>query len=111
MVHLEDGLIITGGHPIGFTKFYRSPAGGTNRKDIWILPRNQTEPIPTSCDYIYNLQVKGSVAFKVQNTMCLALGSGMEEEGSGPTYFGSGDVLQDLQQTPGYSYRPCGALQ
>eukprot|EP00972_Heterocapsa_arctica_P061016 8998471-Heterocapsa_arctica.AAC.1 len=35
--------------------------------------------------------------------MCLALGSGEEEEGSGPTYFGSEAVLHDLQREPGYS--------
>eukprot|EP00972_Heterocapsa_arctica_P047746 7042805-Heterocapsa_arctica.AAC.1 len=60
MVHFEDGLIITGGHPIRTTRFFRSPAGGTDYKDIWTLPRNHTEPTLTACDYIYNLQIRGS---------------------------------------------------
>eukprot|EP00972_Heterocapsa_arctica_P042656 6288318-Heterocapsa_arctica.AAC.1 len=35
--------------------------------------------------------------------MCLALGSGLDEEGAGPTYYGSDAVIHDLQKAPGYS--------
>eukprot|EP00972_Heterocapsa_arctica_P010273 1508912-Heterocapsa_arctica.AAC.1 len=35
--------------------------------------------------------------------MCLALGSGQEEEGAGPTYYGSGAVIHDLEEAPGYA--------
>eukprot|EP00972_Heterocapsa_arctica_P039781 5862495-Heterocapsa_arctica.AAC.1 len=103
MVHYKDGLIITGGHPVRTTQITNTPEGGTDITHRWTLPRNHTQPIPTECDYIYNLQVKGSVAFKVHNTMCLALGSGQEEEGADPTYYGSQDVIRDLQSAPGYS--------
>eukprot|EP00972_Heterocapsa_arctica_P000349 49806-Heterocapsa_arctica.AAC.1 len=108
MVHCADGLNITGGHPVRATRFFRAPAGGTDYEDFWTLPRYHTDPIPTNCDYIYNLQVQGSVAFRVQNTMCLALGSGQEEEGSDPTYFGSEAVIRDLQEAPGY---PTGLVE
>eukprot|EP00972_Heterocapsa_arctica_P086088 12688765-Heterocapsa_arctica.AAC.1 len=35
--------------------------------------------------------------------MCLALGSGQEAEGTGPTYYGSRDVIYDLIKAPGYA--------
>eukprot|EP00972_Heterocapsa_arctica_P066333 9785668-Heterocapsa_arctica.AAC.1 len=41
--------------------------------------------------------------FQGPKHMCLALGSGQEEEGAGPTYYGSEAVIHDLQEAPGYS--------
>eukprot|EP00972_Heterocapsa_arctica_P074510 10996160-Heterocapsa_arctica.AAC.1 len=35
--------------------------------------------------------------------MCLALGSGQEAEGAGPTYYGSRAVIHDLERAPGYA--------
>eukprot|EP00972_Heterocapsa_arctica_P019834 2927143-Heterocapsa_arctica.AAC.1 len=47
MGHFDDGLIITGGRPIGFAQFYRKPAGRTDSEHIWTLPRYLKLPTPT----------------------------------------------------------------
>eukprot|EP00972_Heterocapsa_arctica_P013234 1944810-Heterocapsa_arctica.AAC.1 len=75
MVHYTDGLIITGGHPTMTTKTTTHHAGEPKQVRSWTLPRHHSKPELTACAYIYNLQIRGSVAFRVQNTMCLALGS------------------------------------
>lgn len=91
MCQLDNGLLITPGHPIKW-------------QGAWIKPKSFVEPQQIQCDYFYNLVVDCGHVAKVNGVELILLGHDYTQGILKHRYFGSERVIQDLQKVPGFDH-------
>tara|TARA_B110001450_G_scaffold45573_2_gene42165 strand:- start:2498 stop:4810 length:2313 start_codon:yes stop_codon:yes gene_type:complete len=90
MVHLENGLIITPWHPIKLN-------------NEWVFPNDIVTPTITSCESMITLVLdKYHIGF-INETPCIMLGHNFKESILYHPYYGTSNVIKDLQKHDGYN--------
>jgi len=89
MCKLENGLLITPGHPI-------------KQGSEWVYPKSLVEPKIVACDYFYNLVVDKVDIAIINGVEAILLGHSYTDGILKHEYWGSKKVIQDLKKVPGF---------
>jgi len=89
---LSNGLELTEWHPL--------IDGMTGR---WRFPIMLGQRVVRPCAFVYNLVLEKTHVVLISGTGCVTLGHGIDEEVVRHPYWGSDEVLLDLQRRPGWA--------
>jgi Mg-chelatase subunit ChlD len=91
LVCLEGGLKLTPWHPVRIN-------------GIFEFPINLGLVVNTDCEVVYNFVLEENHIMNVNGVECVTLGHGFQENVVKHEYFGTGEVVKDLQKVEGWQY-------